>query len=279
MTQPRWTVKDLPWDQFDPQAVDRNLLALVKAAALVESNARDYTAYLCNVFADDRDFRDAADVWAAEEVNHGVALGAWAEKADPAWNYERALARFRAGYQVPVDLEKSVRGSRVGEMIARCIVETGTSSYYTAMADCCREPVLAKLCHNIAADELRHYKLFYTIARQYLREEPMGRLGRLKVALGRWVEAEDDELAYAFYAANAPEGAQYDHATYNRDYGRLAYGMYSRHHIDRAVAMMFKVCDLAPHGWLRRGVSAIAWRILNGRTRHEPTGVPSAVAA
>jgi len=55
-----------------------------------------------------------------------------------------------------------VRGSRSGELIARCVVETGTSSYYTAIADATDEPLLKTYAGHIASDELRHYKLFYT---------------------------------------------------------------------------------------------------------------------
>ena len=41
----------------------------------------------------------------------------------------------RDGYKLPLDAASSVRGSRTGELIARCMVETGTSSYYTALGE------------------------------------------------------------------------------------------------------------------------------------------------
>src|SRR6266702_3458112 len=71
------------------------------------------------------------------------------------------------------------------EVVARCIVETGTSSYYTALGEAVDEPVLKEICRNIAADEHRHYKLFYDHLRRYLKSEKLGRLRRLAVALGR----------------------------------------------------------------------------------------------
>src|SRR5258708_8674981 len=46
-------------------------------------------------------------------------------------------------------------------MIARCIVEIGTSSYYSALREAAAEPVLQEICRHIAADELRHFRLFY----------------------------------------------------------------------------------------------------------------------
>ena len=47
-----------------------------------------------------RGFIQAVDTWANEEVQHGMALGRWAQLADPAWDFEAAFARFRAGYKL-----------------------------------------------------------------------------------------------------------------------------------------------------------------------------------
>ena len=110
-------------------------MPLVKAAAMVERNGRDYAVYLGRVFQDDPNFRQAADNWAEEEVQHGDALAKWATLADPAWDSAAAFDRYRAGYHIKTDADASIRGSRTGELIARCMVETGTSSYYTAMAE------------------------------------------------------------------------------------------------------------------------------------------------
>ena len=127
-----WTIESLPWDRLDPSKVNSDLLEVIKAAALVEYGANAYADYLCKVFHDDPEFQDLARSWSVEEVQHGQALGAWAEKIDPAWHLETAMARFRAGYQPEhfLDAEKSasksVRGGRAAEMVARCMVEVGT---------------------------------------------------------------------------------------------------------------------------------------------------------
>ena len=67
--------------------------------------------------------------------------------------------------------------------MARCIVETGTSSYYTALAEAAREPVLKELCRRIATDEFRHYKLFYDTLKFYLDTDGIGRLQTLRIGL------------------------------------------------------------------------------------------------
>ena len=202
-----WRIEDVAWDQFDPKAVDPALVPLVKAAAMVERNGSDYALYLGGVFHDDPDFRKAADYWAEEEVQHGDALAKWAELADPTWNFAAAFDRYRVGYVIKTDADASIRGSRTGELIARCMVETGTSSYYTALAEATSEPVLRQVCKLIAADEYRHFKLFYDHMRRYLTRENLGVVQRLRIALGRIGESEDDELAYAFHCGNEPESA------------------------------------------------------------------------
>src|ERR1043166_8764608 len=202
-----WTLETISWDRFDASKVDSEILRNIKAAALVERNGVDYRIYLNRVFADAPSFMAAVDTWANEEVQHGLALGRWAQLADPSWDFEAAFARFRAGYTLPLEATASVRGSQAGEMMARCIVETGTSSYYTALQDATAEPVLKQICTKIAADELRHYKLFYDQMHRSLKRDGLNRLQRLWIGWGRIAESEDDELAYAFFASNEPAEA------------------------------------------------------------------------
>ena len=65
--------------------------------------------------------------------------------------------------------------------------------------------MLKEICHNIAADEIRHYKLFYRNLGRCLERERIGFWRRLRVGFGRIAEAQDDELACAYHAANDAE--------------------------------------------------------------------------
>jgi hypothetical protein len=227
-------------------------------ASLVEQNGGDYARYLCGVFANDAAFQEAAGRWAEEEIQHGLALGRYAHLADPAFDHAAACARFTAGFRVDLAATVSARGSRAGELVARCIVETGTSSYYTALAEATEEPVLKTICQRIAADELRHYKLFLTYLRRYLEREELGTWRRLKIALGRIRESEDDELAFAYHVANEP-GTAYDRKRAIRAYARRAYAVYRRHHVERGIAMVLKTAGLTPNGRVNRLVTDLAW--------------------
>ena len=262
-----WRIDDVAWDRFDPTKVDPQTVAMVKAAAMVERNGTDYARYLHGVFTDDPAFRQAADNWAVEEVQHGDALGRWASLADPDWDYAAAFERYRAGYAIDTEADASIRGSRSGELIARCIVETGTSSYYTALADATEEPVLQQICRLIASDEFRHFKLFYDHLRRYLTRERIGVMRRLRIAAGRVGETEDDELAFAYHCSNDGEGIPYDHERCRAAYLSGAMALYRFRHLERGMGMIFKAVGLPPRGRLSDLAARLAWRTMQWRRR------------
>ncbi|HYF07171.1 MAG TPA: ferritin-like domain-containing protein [Acetobacteraceae bacterium] len=267
-----WRIEQVAWDRFDASKVDPAIVPIVKAAAMVERNGTDYALYLNSVFHDDPDFRQAADNWAVEEVQHGDALGRWSVLADPSWDYEAAFARYREGYKIETTRDTSLRGSRTGELIARCMVETGTSSYYTALGEGTEEPVLKEICRLIAADEYRHFKLFYDHMKRYLARENLSFVQRFRVAIGRITETEDDELAYAFHCGNEPASLGYSHDRCLAGYMGRAMGYYRYRHIERGMGMIFKAIGLEPRGRLSDLAARGAWRLLQWRrAKYEST--------
>jgi hypothetical protein len=268
-----WKLEEIPWSAFQPALVEPGILAAVKAAALVEYNAPDYVAYLTRVFhGAGHETLNAIKRWGEEESQHGRALGRWAETADPGFKLEEAFARFRKGYTPAhfADLQEqgSVRGSRRGEMIARCVVESGTSSYYSAIRDATEEPVLKEIAGRIAADEYRHYKLFYEILHQ--QDEPdMPFWRKLWVAVGRVRESDDDELAYAYYCANvAPseESAKpYSRKLYSRLAAKASMTIYRPRHIYKLVQMVAKAVGADPHGRLAYWGGDLLWWLMQRR--------------
>jgi hypothetical protein len=267
-----WKLDDVDWSKFDATKVDKALLATIKGASLVEYNADDYVTYLTRVFKDAGE-QTLTNIrhWGDEELQHGLALGRWAEMADPTFDFKRSFARFRAGYRPPhfaSDSATSVRGSRRGEMVARCVVESGTSSFYSAIRDASEEPVLKEVAGRIAADEFRHYRLFFETLQ--MQDEPEISFWRkLIVAVTRVNESDDDELAYAFYCANVPEADEaarpYSRQKYVHLYHAKMMTLYRRPHVDKLVQMVAKAIGAKPHGRMTNAASAMMWQILKMR--------------
>lgn len=265
-----WTIDDIPWERFDRSRADSWMIDAVKSAALVEYNAPDYVDYLKRIFPDPQ-FHLVIEQWGREESQHGRVLGRWAELADPTFKLEEAIARFRAGYRPShfVSHETtSVRGSLRGEMIARCVVESGTSSYYTAIKEATEEPVLKEIAAHIAADEYRHYRLFYeTLHNQDEPELPFWK--KLLIAVGRVTESDDDEICYAHYCATVPAdqvaAKPYVRSVHSRRSFGLSVRIYRRKHIQKLTQMVAKAVGADPQGSLVKMAAAAIWRVLRIR--------------
>lgn len=272
---PHWTLDDIAWDRFDPQKVDPEMVKVAKAACMVEHHSGDYGAYLRSVFPDDAEFAAAATAWAAEEIRHGEALRRYAELADPSFNFEESFARFVAGHRIDIDARESIRGSRCGELVSRCVVEVGTSAYYSALRDAAKEPVFREICQRIAGDEFRHYKLFYSHMKRYQAVEQLSRLSRMKVAAGRLFESADDELAYAYHCGSG-ETRPYDRRRAVRSYAARTLPLYRYGHVERGFGMTLKAVGIKPQGLVGRILTRIAWAAFRGYARRLERGLAHA---
>ncbi len=136
--------------------------------------------------------------------------------------------------------------------------------------------MLQQVCRLIAADEFRHFKLFYDHMRRYLGRERIGLLRRLRIAAGRITETEDDELAFAFHCGNEPRGARYEHKRCLDAYMDHAVGFYRYRHVERGTGMVFKAIGLPPRGRLSALGSRLVWAMVRRRQRRLTTTVAHA---
>lgn len=261
-----WKFEDIDWSLFDPKKVDPEILRIIKAGSVVEHNGADYGLYLKGVFKGDDLFGKEIEPWAQDEIKHGRVLAKWIKLADPSFDFEARFKEYIKGFPIQTTATESIRGSRAGELLSRCMVEIGTSSLYRALRDATDEPLLKHICKKIAADELRHYKLFYTHLMRYQKKEKLNLFQRLKVGIGRILENEDDELAYAYYASNG-ETAPYDRTYYTQVYATTVYSYYKRDHVNRGIAMLCKAVGLKPQGWIYKSLSLTAFKVLKSKER------------
>ena len=125
--------------------------------------------------------------------------------------------------------------------------------------------MLKQLCRHIAADEFRHYKLFYDHMRRYQAQEHIGAVRRGWIAIGRAGESEDDELAYAYHCANETATEPYDRRRCSSAYLAGAMGYYRFGHIRRGMGMALKAIGLPAQGRLSTVVARLAWWWLSRR--------------
>ena len=234
-----WNLDNINWENFQKNKVDDSLLKIIRAASLVEYRSGDYVLYLKKVFYDDKEFIPLIENWGNEEKLHGKALAKWLSLADSKFNFDESYKEFYKNYSININADESVRGSRTGELLSRCVVEIGTSSFYTAIADCCDEPVLKQICLLIARDEFSHYSLFRRGMKTYQKNERINLKNKIFIAIGRVFEATDDELASAFYFGNRLNG-KYNRKKASNEYAYYALKLYKEIHINKGIKMLLK---------------------------------------
>lgn len=267
-----WSLDTIVWERFEPSLVHPGLLALARGACLVEYNADAYTDYLCRVFDDDPVLQMKFRAWGEEEKRHGLAIARWVELADPGFDFRHSLSVFRTAYQqLPEQGSDSVRGSKARELVARCIVECGTSSFYSALKDAGDEPVFRQICHLVAMDEVRHFNLFRkALEQKYAPAEQLGVLSRFRVVAGRMLEMSDEELSFAYRAGNFPDEPIVSErkGEYSRDYMRRIAELYRPEHFRLGFGLAMKAAGINASQRLRTLVGYVAHQFL--RLRYLP---------
>jgi len=194
-----WSLADIDYASIDIASVrdNRTLFYLLTAASFIESGSDTYASNLSTYFADVPDAAAwLAQHWESEELQHGLALRRYVAHVWPEFDWQRGYDRFFAEYSKTCSID-NFEPSQALEMAARCVVETGTATYYRALEQASAEPVLRDLSRRIANDEVRHYKYFFRYFNTLREREQLGRR-KVFVALARRlleIKNEDAEIA------------------------------------------------------------------------------------
>lgn len=155
-------MEDIRFDQIDAASVhaDQFLFLTLASASFVEILAQTYSGNLIEHFRGDAELTSWLEQsWQPDETRHGHALKAYVQTVWPEFDWELGHQSFRAEYGACCTAEQ-LEPQRALELMARCVVETGTSTFYRALQDYVREPVLHALIGQIGADEMSHYRFF-----------------------------------------------------------------------------------------------------------------------
>ena len=258
----RWHLEEIDFSRVDVQRARANedLMLLLCAASFVESGSDLYSHTLIDFFEGDEEVCAwLRDNWELEELQHGKALKAYVAAVWPDFDWDAAYAGFFDEYAKTCTLDQLEKTPAL-ELVARCVIETGTSSLYRTIRDCSDEPVLTDIAGRIHADEVHHYKYFFQYFRRYNEAERLGRYAVFRALLRRALEIrnEDEEIAMRHVlAARYPERAD-DEAFSAQRIERVSKMVVDSLPIDMSVKMMIKPLDL-PGGVQRFLLATTAW--------------------
>jgi hypothetical protein len=245
-----WSVETIPYHQLDRSRIesDTRLFYLLSSASFIEITSDLYTRSLVEFFGDDHETTDWLKYgWEPEELQHGVALKRYVQTAWPDFDWDGAYRSFFADYSRICCVE-NLAPSRALELAARCVIETGTSSFYRMLGEASPEPVLTQLAFNIATDEVRHYKHFYQYFRRYCERERQGRVAIFRTLLSRTADIQSEDAFIAFkhiYLTENPTAGFHrrDYDSYRKSVKRLAKEHFPQ---DMAVKMILKPLGFGP---------------------------------
>lgn len=243
-----WRIEDIDLSRIDRSKAVSNehLLLLLCACSFIESGTDLYTSNLSSYFNDDPEISAwLNDEWEPEEMQHGRALKNYIHHVWPEFDWDTAFKNFFAEYSLTCSMEDFEK-KRALEMVARCVVETGTATLYRAINQCSDEPVLKQITDNIRTDEVRHYKHFFRFFKKYNKIEGNGRIAVLGALLRRVLEMknEDSEIALRHvFAIRYPDRAR--DSAYNRDLSARVNKLVKRNlSADMCIKMLLKPLDL-----------------------------------
>lgn len=224
-----WSVDAIPYHRLERARVelDTQLFYLLSSASFIEITSDLYTRNLVELFGDDRETVDwLKQGWEPEELQHGVALKRYVQTAWPDFDWDAAYRSFFAEFSRCCSVENLAPNPAL-ELAARCVVETGTSSFYRMLGEASFEPVLTQLADYVAADEVRHDKHFYQYFRKYCEHQRQGRVAIFRTLLNRATEIQSEDAFIAFkhiYLARNPaaEFHRSDYDSYRERVKRLA---------------------------------------------------------
>lgn len=199
-----WSIENIPYRSIARDRVchDRRLFYILASASFIEVTSDLYTRNLVEFFRHDGEVAGWLEhVWVREELQHGAALKRYVETAWPDFDWEGAYRNFVADYGRICTADR-LAGTRALEMAARCVVETGTASFYRMISEQSREPVLRLLAAKISADEVRHYKHFYRYFRRFQAIERPSRTAVLRTLWNRTTDIDAEDAFYSFKAVH-----------------------------------------------------------------------------
>lgn len=264
-----WRIEDIAFCDIDRPAIENSedMFFLLMSASFVETGSDTYAANLAEHYAAYPEISSwLTDHWEAEELQHGQALRAYVEAVWPDFPWQAAYDSFFAEYSKLCTMEELYPDPRL-EMVARCVVETGTTAYYHTLRELSDEPVLSQLLGNIRNDEVNHFKHFLKYFKEMQDESPVGRARIAKALYGRLKELRESDTEIALRHVWEHKGCYFKgSATTFEGMAQRIYELISRRlPADLAVRMLLKPMLLPPRveGLIRTPISRLATRVMS----------------
>ena len=200
----RWKMSDIPFDAIETDKAPPALVSLMRELAAAELTTWTATNQFFEAFRDDVDFTQWLTVWLYEETKHPQALMRWLKQFGESFDVE-FMVEGRKTYPF--------MHSKMGTLVLNILSEIETATFYLAVSQNAKEPVLKTITRNLAADEARHASSFYLYAKKRLMASDNPRretFEALKVLFFWLVNNQNVKHPFALFANKVTGSGEFD---------------------------------------------------------------------
>jgi len=208
----KWNYEiDIKFNEINVESVKDNkyLFKNLVIASFIEITSDVYDMNLSKFYEGDEETVSwLNNTWEPEEIQHGASLKKYINTVWPEFDWNKHYEVFKTNY-LPFCKVEYLEPTRAKEMIARMVVETGTSTLYKAIANYAKdlnEPILVDLALKISKDEVYHFEMFEKVFKKYKDEEKLSRADIVKILYDRLKEINNEDVKIAFDALDDKNG-------------------------------------------------------------------------
>lgn len=202
--------KDINYNDIDIDKMKDNifLFKLLVIASFIEITSHVYEKNLIEYYKNDGETTQwLQDTWEPEEIQHGKSLKKYINTVWNEFDWEKHYNIFGENF-IPLCKVEDLEPTYSGEMIARMVIETGTSTFYKALVNYAKdlnEPVLEDLASKIAKDELYHFEMFVKVFKKYKEEENISKNDITKILYSKLKEINNEDIKIAYEAIKSDQ--------------------------------------------------------------------------
>ena len=258
-----WRLEDVAWDRFDPAGVDPGTRPPGEGGR--DGGAQRHRLRPLPQWRVRRRSRFLGPPTVGREEVHKAMPGQMGDAGRPGMGLPGRIRPLPGRLPTPLEADASVRGCAP----ANCrplMVETGTSSYYTALAEATQEPVLKQVCRHLAPTSSATSSCSTTTCAATWRARTSACCAACASPPPRW-RKRGPRTGVRLPLRQQPEGYAYEHARCFAACMAGATGFFRSRHIERGMDMIFRAVGLPPRGRLSGLSARPAWRLMRWRQR------------
>jgi hypothetical protein len=172
----QYFIEDWDWSEARPELLTPRQRQMMHTVTLGETSGSAVADGFLRSFRSHPELAAFFGTWFTEELNHFMAYHLYLAKMDEAWPAERGLEVAEVTFLPYADDPMEVAAANMYQELLGFLV-------YRSFAKQARDPFLAKMLHQFAKDECRHFRYYQDVVARHIQRNPGFRFNVLRVFL------------------------------------------------------------------------------------------------